>query len=309
MKRKYNYFYKITNKVNGHFYYGIHSTDNLDDGYMGSGIRLHKAFEIYGIENFEKEIIKFFDNREDAARYEAEIVNENLVEDDTCYNVAQGGEIGNTLGTFTVYDKSANEWKRITYKEYNSNKENYITSPTVGKVVVERIDNPNIHLVISSDEYKNNKDIYRALSGNSSKGKLIVTMRDNPGEFIKISKEEYDKNIHISALEYYMDGKAPSTAFKKGQICVKDKQGNHFFVDIDDERYKSGELIAAYKGYKWTDEQKERLKKAIAGKQSGEKNSQFGTKWIHKDDKVKKVKRDEVETYLNLGWKLGIKEK
>ena len=25
-EKKYNYFYKITNLINGHFYYGIHST-------------------------------------------------------------------------------------------------------------------------------------------------------------------------------------------------------------------------------------------------------------------------------------------
>ena len=36
-EKKYNYFYRIENKINGHYYYGIHSTDNLNDGYMGSG--------------------------------------------------------------------------------------------------------------------------------------------------------------------------------------------------------------------------------------------------------------------------------
>ena len=57
---KYHYFYKITNLLNNHFYYGVHSTDNLEDGYMGSGKRLHYAYKKYGMENFNKEILKFF---------------------------------------------------------------------------------------------------------------------------------------------------------------------------------------------------------------------------------------------------------
>ena len=65
----YHYFYKIINKLNNHYYYGIHSTDNLNDGYMGSGRNLRRAINKYGIENFEKEIIKFFDTREECAKY------------------------------------------------------------------------------------------------------------------------------------------------------------------------------------------------------------------------------------------------
>jgi hypothetical protein len=54
VEKKYNYFYKITNNINNHFYYGIHSTDNINDGYMGSGRRLNRALKKYGIANFNK---------------------------------------------------------------------------------------------------------------------------------------------------------------------------------------------------------------------------------------------------------------
>lgn len=41
--KKYNYLYKITNKINGKIYIGIHSTNKLNDKYMGSGGPLLKA--------------------------------------------------------------------------------------------------------------------------------------------------------------------------------------------------------------------------------------------------------------------------
>lgn len=98
----FHYFYKITNNINNHFYYGIHSTDNLDDGYMGSGSRLHRAYKKYGIENFTKEILKFFDTREECAKYEREIVNENLINDNSCYNISLGGKTPTTINAIVV---------------------------------------------------------------------------------------------------------------------------------------------------------------------------------------------------------------
>lgn len=103
---KYHYFYKITNNINNHFYYGVHSTDKLDDGYMGSGKNLRLAYKEYGIENFTKEIIKFFDSSDEAFEYESEIVNEELVKNDDCYNIQTGGKTFNSKGFITVRDET-----------------------------------------------------------------------------------------------------------------------------------------------------------------------------------------------------------
>lgn len=94
MKHSYNYFYKITNLINDHYYYGVHSTSNLDDGYMGSGKRIQYAIKKYGIENFKKDILKFFDTPEEAYNYEAEVVTEQLVKSKECYNLKLGGSGG-----------------------------------------------------------------------------------------------------------------------------------------------------------------------------------------------------------------------
>lgn len=128
---KYHYFYKITNLINNHFYYGVHNTDNLDDGYMGSGTRLALAYEKYGVENFKKEILKYFDTSKDAFEYEAEVVNENLVDDDNCYNLVNGGREGwNTKNLLVVKKKNELNFYYISVDEYNKNKDLYITTWT-----------------------------------------------------------------------------------------------------------------------------------------------------------------------------------
>lgn len=46
-QRKFHFIYKITrNDDSGRFYIGLHSTDNLNDGYFGSGQVLWIAVKI-----------------------------------------------------------------------------------------------------------------------------------------------------------------------------------------------------------------------------------------------------------------------
>ena len=90
-QKKYHYIYKTTNLKNGKFYVGMHSSDNLNDGYLGSGTRLRRSIRKNGKENFKIEILEFFPNRLSLSLREKELVNENLLKDPMCMNLKPGG--------------------------------------------------------------------------------------------------------------------------------------------------------------------------------------------------------------------------
>lgn len=93
-QKKYHYIYKTTCQVTGKFYVGMHSTDNLDDGYLGSGKILGYSRKKYGDESHKKEIIEMCPSREALKLREKEIVNEQLLADPLNINLKYGGEGG-----------------------------------------------------------------------------------------------------------------------------------------------------------------------------------------------------------------------
>lgn len=93
-QKKYHYIYKTTCQVTGKFYVGMHSTDNLDDGYLGSGKILGYSIGKHGRENHRKEILEFCETRDDLKKREAEVVNEELLANPLCINLKYGGEGG-----------------------------------------------------------------------------------------------------------------------------------------------------------------------------------------------------------------------
>jgi len=211
MEKKYNYFYKITNLLNNKYYYGIHKTDDLNDGYMGSGTYLKNSIKKYGINNFKKEIICYFSSYEELLKYESDIVNENIINDTNSYNIRLGG-----LGGFNHISK-----------EIRQN---------------------NIR-------------------------KLLSTLWLND-EYMK--KHKIKSSIHMKKL--HKDGKIKYDTFKN--------------------RNHSEETI-----------EKMKLKHKLNEHQKGNKNSQYGTCWINKEKENKKIKKEELNTWLEQGWIKGRKIK
>jgi anti-sigma28 factor (negative regulator of flagellin synthesis) len=83
--------YETTNLVNGRKYIGKHSTNDINDGYLGSGNLLFKAVKKYGKENFVRTILKEFNTEEEAYLYEEMLITSEIVKNNMYYNIREGG--------------------------------------------------------------------------------------------------------------------------------------------------------------------------------------------------------------------------
>ena len=90
-KSNIHYLYKTICLITGRYYIGIHSTNNLEDDYMGSGKRLRRSIRKYGVENHKKEILEFFENRELLVEREKERITPEMITDKNCMNIQPGG--------------------------------------------------------------------------------------------------------------------------------------------------------------------------------------------------------------------------
>ena len=104
-KRKFHYIYKIIRNGSNRYYVGMHSTDNIDDGYFGSGTLLWKSINKYGKENHTMEILEFCESREQLKIREKEIIGDLWKLDEACMNLKGGGEGGG--GFFTKDQQKA----------------------------------------------------------------------------------------------------------------------------------------------------------------------------------------------------------
>jgi len=96
--KKHHFIYKTTNLVNNKIYIGKHSTDDINDGYMGSGRLILKALNKYGKYKFKREILSYHNSSNDAFIEEANIVNDEFINRSDTYNLIVGGFGGSCPG-------------------------------------------------------------------------------------------------------------------------------------------------------------------------------------------------------------------
>lgn len=93
---KYRFIYKITcicGKWKGKFYIGQHTTENLDDGYLGSSVKLPEYWVKYGKElnvTYRYKILKFVDTQQQLDWWEIRYIG-MYRNNPKCLNIHPGG--------------------------------------------------------------------------------------------------------------------------------------------------------------------------------------------------------------------------
>ena len=223
-QKKYHFIYKTTNLLNEKFYVGMHSTDNLEDGYVGSGKRLRYSINKHGLKNHKFEILEFLPSREELKKREAEVVNEELLNDPLCMNLKFGGEGG---------------WDHV-----NSNHEFLI-----------------------------------------GQAKLMTDA------FIHKMKEQEFAETFSNTMSKVVNDPFTQRKIKEGRTA-------------NGKNYNQCKI-----GTTHTEETKSKIGMKNSKLQAGNNNSQFGTCWIKLGEDSKKVKKEDLQFWLDEGWQIGRKMK
>ena len=89
---KHNYYvYITTNTINGKQYVGDHSTNDLNDKYLGSGTLIKKAISKYDLSNFKKEILEICESKKEAFNKQEKYINKYNTLSPNGYNISPTG--------------------------------------------------------------------------------------------------------------------------------------------------------------------------------------------------------------------------
>lgn len=145
---KYHIVYKTINLINNYEYIGIHSTNDINDGYIGSGIKLKQAISEYGKPNFNREVLNICETRQQALDIEKKLVDKWYVLRCDTYNLELGGHQGNSLSYWTEENR-----KRLSDKKKGIPR----AKETVAKMLATKIKNGSTRKGCSfSDTHKKN---------------------------------------------------------------------------------------------------------------------------------------------------------
>lgn len=200
-EKKYHFIYKTTNLLSGKYYIGMHSTDNIEDGYFGSGKRLRYSINKYGVENHKREILEFVDSRNELIKREREIVSLNEIAKEECMNLMVGGK-GGFIGVNQQIKRSVDANKKLNFKLKNDIefRNDWLSKVSIG--VKKAISEGRIMTWKTTYNWKGKKhsESTKKKISNSAKGNGVGESNSQYGTFWvvkdgvnkKIKKEELD---------------------------------------------------------------------------------------------------------------------
>lgn len=139
--RRYHFVYRVTCIVTNRFYIGMHSTDNLNDKYKGSGRILWYSRKKYGDSAHKFETVLFVSSRQLLRDAEIEEIAKHK-NDSLCMNIAKGGDGGwdfvNESGKCPLHQKHSTMSQELREK-LDAGKKKAASNPSRHQVNIDNL--------------------------------------------------------------------------------------------------------------------------------------------------------------------------
>lgn len=262
----YGYIYKTTNLVNGKIYIGKRK-GKFTESYKGSGKYLKNAIRKYGIKNFSVEIIEYCDSLESQNKQERYWINYYRSLDVPMYNIADGGDGGDLVTCLPE-----EEYIRFKNKISELNR-----------------------LGIVGNKGKHLSESHKQKIGNGNRGKVHSEEWKRKHNDAIRGKQAWNKGLTID------DDRVKKYARKKGefhhsketkQLISKKLTGRTITFSNPEQRIKN--MKQAQKNRVHSDAELDRVRKIAVGRI-----------WVNDGKKSKMIYPEELQIYLDNGFKKG----
>ena len=121
-----------------------------------------------------------------------------------------------------------------------------------------------------------------------------VVCKDESGVCFMVDKKEFDSDENLNGNT-------------KGKSLVRDEGGVFRQIPRTEFLKNKEKYKGTFNGKKHSQDSKDKIGVSNSISQKGDKNSQFGSKWINKDGSNKKAPTDQLDKLISQGWSLGRK--
>lgn len=216
MTHLYNYVYLITNVLNNKRYIGKHSTDNLEDNYIGSGIIIKQIIRKYGKKVFKKQILEFCNSEEQAFEREKYWIKfYNALQDDNFYNLDQGGRGRSNYVTSQETRKKMSQSQKERFK----NKENHpMFNKHRSNETKEKIRQGNLGKIVTK---QTKEKLSKVKSGENNPRAIKVECLNNHKIFNTIKEAAQWAGVDNSTLAQHLKGRTKTCGFDPERPFLK----------------------------------------------------------------------------------------
>lgn len=333
-QRKHHYIYKITRlDDSGKYYIGMHSTDDLDDGYLGSGQILWRSIKRHGRDKHIKEILEHLPTREALKLREKEMITAELIADKLCMNLVPGGGGGSDVGRLGAESLKRKRQDPEFEKQYQASmleagakfRERRLSEPEFQQKLVEankaaakikkqkRIDDPEYDRMMNEKLSAMNlgrKDSVEA-KANKSTAQKLVAIRDLDSKKEAAAKAREALASKSPEELAVIKQKISEAAKLLAEALANDPERWALIVEKKRQtRIQNGTNVMtaeARANISAKNTGKKRSPEVIAQAKlrTGELTTAFGTVWMNLNGLRKRVKKENAQSYEQQGFSYG----